>query len=54
MNGERQAEQLEASDLDIRCGRDLVAIGEENGIQTLILRRGRRCREQQENQRASA
>ena len=53
MKGERQAIELEASDLDVRRGRHLVAIGEEEGIQALILRRGRPCCEKQENQRAS-
>ena len=51
MKGERQAIQLEASGLDVRCGRHLVAIGEKKGIQTLILRRDGPGREQQENQR---
>src|SRR5688500_292705 len=53
MHGERQAIELEASGLDVRRGRHLVAIGEEQGIQALILRRSWPGREKQENQRAS-
>ena len=53
MNGKRQAIQLEASGLDVRFRLDFVAIGEKKRIQTLILRRGRQCCEEQEQQRAS-
>ena len=53
MEGQRQAIELETSGLDVRRGRRLVAIGEKKGIQALVLRRSRQCREEQEKQRAS-
>ena len=51
--GQRHAIELEASGLDVRRGRRLVAIGEKKGIQALVLRHGRHCREEEEQQRAS-
>ena len=48
MEGKRQAIELEASGLDVRRGRRLAAVGEKKGIQALVLRRGRQCREEQE------
>ena len=53
MKGERQAIQLEASNLDVRRRRHLVAIDQEQGIQALILRRGGPGQEKHEQERAS-
>ncbi len=53
MEGQRHAIELETSGLDVRRGRRLVAIGEKKGIQALVLRRGRQCGDEEEQQRAS-
>ena len=50
-DGQRQAIELEASRLEVRHRRRLLAIGEEQRIQALVLRRGRQRREEEREEK---